>query len=81
MELTNKNMTEVTPAAEAVWHAYETADCDPYETDPRRAGLAAALRAVADQATPSNGSRRNNEIRAELLAIAAELRGITTETP
>lgn len=29
MELTNKNMTEVTPAAEAVWHAYETAPEGP----------------------------------------------------
>jgi hypothetical protein len=36
---------------------------------------AAALRAAADQVVPANGSRRNNEIRAELLAIAAELEG------
>ena len=37
--------------------------------------LAAALRALADQVVPANGSRKNNEIRAEILAIAAELEG------
>jgi len=35
--------------------------------------VAAALRAAADQVVPANGSRKNNEIRAELLAIADEL--------
>jgi hypothetical protein len=35
--------------------------------------LAAALRAAADQVVPPNGSRKNNEIRSELLAIADEL--------
>jgi hypothetical protein len=42
-------MTNLSPAALAVWHAYETADCDPYKIDPRQAGVAAALRAAADQ--------------------------------
>jgi hypothetical protein len=37
--------------------------------------LAAALRAAADQVVPAGGSRKNNEIRDELLAIAAELKG------
>jgi hypothetical protein len=36
---------------------------------------AAALCALADQVVPANGSRKNNEIRAEILAIAAELEG------
>ena len=42
-------MTELSPQAQAVWDAYELVDCDPYTIDPRKAGLAAALRAVADQ--------------------------------
>jgi hypothetical protein len=36
--------------------------------------IAAALRAAADQVVPAGGSRKNNEIRDELLAIAAELK-------
>jgi hypothetical protein len=39
----------LSPAAQAAWTAYETADCDPYFVDPRKAGLAAALRAAAEQ--------------------------------
>jgi hypothetical protein len=42
-------MSDLSPAALAVWHAYATADCDPYEIDPRQAGVAAALRAAAEQ--------------------------------
>jgi hypothetical protein len=42
-------MSVLSPAAQAAWTAYETADCDPYFVDPRKAGLAAALRAAADQ--------------------------------
>ena len=57
----------VSSAAQAVWHAYETADCDPYEIDPRRAGLAAALRAAADQVDWSW------EPAEQLLSLAAEL--------
>lgn len=37
---------------------------------------AAAIRAAADRVTPSGGSRRSNEIRAELLAIADEIEGL-----
>ena len=35
--------------------------------------IAAALHELADRVTPANGSRRNNEIRDEILAIAAEV--------
>jgi hypothetical protein len=42
-------MPDPLPAAHAVWHAYETAYCDPYLIDPRRAGVVAALRAAAEQ--------------------------------
>ena len=67
-------MDDLSPAAQVVWHAYETADCDPYEIDPRRAGLAAALRAAADQVAPvDRGSRRQMNIRRDLLALATEL--------
>jgi hypothetical protein len=59
----------LSPAAQAVLDAaFDTPEDCPYEHD-----LAAALRAAADQVVPANGSRKNNEIRAELLAIAAEL--------
>ena len=61
-------MTELSHAAQAVCKAY-------YSTNDDLAGpaLAAALRAAADQVVPANGSRKNNEIRAELRAIADEL--------
>jgi hypothetical protein len=42
-------MPDPLPAARAVWHAYETANCNPYLIDPRQAGVAAALRAAAEQ--------------------------------
>jgi hypothetical protein len=54
-------------ATEAVWHAYETANCDPYLIDPRRAGVAAALRVAADQVD------WNWEPRLQLLDIVNEL--------
>jgi hypothetical protein len=66
-------MADLSPAPQAVLDAYLTG---PIHNDHRIAdmlGLAAALRAAADQVVPANGSRKNNEIRAELLAIAAEL--------
>jgi hypothetical protein len=67
------------PAAQAVRKAY-------YSTDDDLAGpaLAAALRAAADQVAPSDADEPRNSlpmaiecqrIRAELLAIAAELEG------
>ena len=68
-------MTSLSPAARAIWTAFKMANCDPYLVDPRKASLAAALQAAADQVVPFSGSRKNNEIRFELLAIAAELEG------
>ena len=66
-------MTEpLSPAALTVWDRF----CGIVEDNgPPRLGLAAALRAAADQVVPANGSRKNNEIRAEFLAIAGELEG------
>ena len=72
-------MTDLSPAAQAVWHAYETANCDPYLIDPRQAGVAAALRAAADQClheTPKGvhgHHARRYMLAGELRAIAAEL--------
>ena len=61
-------MTDLTPAAQTVYNA--VLEICPAPADEI---AAAALRAVADQVVPPNGSRKNNEIRSELLAIAAEL--------
>jgi len=68
-------LTNLSPAAQAAWTAYETADCDPYFVDPRKAGLAAALRAAADQVVPESIgiSYTKQDIRTALLAIADEL--------
>jgi hypothetical protein len=72
-------MTNLTPAAQAAWTAYETADCDPYLVDPRKAGLAAAIRAAADQLGYSNVPKEFAYMRPkvidvdDLLAIADEL--------
>jgi hypothetical protein len=67
-------MSELSPAAQAVLDAYINAPCGK----PRSVWVAAALRAAADQVVPADGSRKNNEIRAELLTIAAELDGTNT---
>ena len=63
-------MTDLSPAAQAVLDAVQ------FELNAERHApwiAAAALRALADQVVPANGSRKNNEIRAKLLAIATEL--------
>ena len=65
-------MTNPSPAAQAVRDALEewiSSDFVRYEL--RKAAI--VLRAAADQVVPGDGSRRANEIRDELLAIAAEL--------
>ena len=62
----------LSPATSAILDAYWEAFNAPLEGAVHRP-LAAALRAAADQVVPPNGSRKNNEIRSELLAIAAEL--------
>jgi hypothetical protein len=65
----------LSPAAQAVENAY-------FNADGYRNGLAAALQAAADQVAPSDADEPRNSlpmaiecqrIRAELLAIAAEL--------
>ena len=85
-------MTELSPAPQAVLDAY---DNSPFDEDcGDRVAIAAALEAVVDQVAPENYSgctgdtdwdlgmeSRNECIRDELFAIAAELRGTTpTET-
>jgi len=63
------------PAAQAVLDAVVVVSWDWSNLEPASSSVvaAAALRAVADQVVPVNGSRKNNEIRAELLGIATEL--------
>jgi uncharacterized protein (DUF2267 family) len=69
----------LSPAAQAVLNAFLASN---WESTKDRQRLAATLRAVADQVTPSDADEpRNNlpmamecqRIRAEILAIAAEL--------
>jgi hypothetical protein len=69
-------MTDLSPAAQAILDAY--GDFEAADTD----AMAAALRAAADQVAPSDSMEPRNylpvaiecqRIRAELLAIAAEL--------
>lgn len=70
-------MADLSPAARAVLDAvtlqmeggWISPSFIPYECTK----LAAALRAAADQVVPANGSRKNNEIRAGIYAIATEL--------
>jgi len=64
-------MTNFSPAAQAVMNA--CVDTPIHINWATRFAAAAVLRAAADQVVPANGSRKNNEIRAELLAIADEL--------
>ena len=66
-------MTKLSPQAQAVLDAaYSELDYVPLRHV--RWCAAAALRAVADQVAPADGSRRTQEIRAEILAIATELK-------
>jgi len=73
-------MIKLSRKAEAVWEAFNEVSERVGIFEDYGDALAAALEAAADQVTPANSSRRNNEIRAGLLAIAAELRGTTTAT-
>ena len=61
-------MAELSPQAQAVLDAF--LEISPAPADEI---AAAALCAAADQVAPSDGSRRTQEIRAEMLAIATEL--------
>jgi len=71
-------MTELSPAAQAVFDAF----CCEARSEPhhQREAIAAALQAVADQVAPENPCGDDccitqcEQIRAELLAIAAELK-------
>jgi hypothetical protein len=67
--------TPLSPAAQAAWIAFETVDCDPYLVDPRKAGVAAALRAVADQVVDAHDGFTGHRIHASIFAIAEELEG------
>ena len=82
-------MTNLSPAAQVVLDAYRDESWTPDEEDNGRyykfshkAGMAAGLRAAADQVAPSDAMEPRNyipmaiecqRIRVELLAIADEL--------
>lgn len=66
-------MTDLSHVTEAIWKAFNEDKSGMFVDYGDK--LAAALRALADQVVLAHGSRRNNEIRAEILAIAAELEG------
>jgi hypothetical protein len=78
-------MTDLSPAAQAIYEAWWTDEDGPW-TLSERERLAAALRAAADQVVPDHANsvgdahddaRRDQwmRIRRKLLAIAAELEG------
>ena len=76
-------MTDLSPAAQAVLDALYMEELNGPQQLMARAHAAAALRAAADQAAPSDADEPRNylpmaiecqRIRAELLAIAAELK-------
>jgi hypothetical protein len=82
-------MTDLSPAAQAVLDAFENASDGEYVEGVwvvnERTMLAAALRAAADQAVPSDADEPRNylpmaiecqRIREEILAIAAELEAL-----
>ena len=85
-------MTELSPAQKALAAFNERHElCGPFDDDWVEQCLAAALEAVADQVVPEpdywdedNMSEQGLLLlrlkRAQLLAIAAELRGTTTTT-
>ena len=75
-------MTNLSPAAQAVLDAYEDSSMSASLDGVDSGGLAAALRAAADQVAPSDADEPRNylpmaiecqRIRKELLAIADEL--------
>ena len=75
-------MTDLSPAAQAVLDAFLKAPMGHSHVDDDLIALAAALRAVADQVVPlprlpydSCCDVSASAIRAELMAIAAELEG------
>ena len=83
-------MTELSPAAQAVWDAWQKAPISLDIEQSDRDALAAALRAAADQVVPHEATAPWDEfkydydgdrwemrqwVRDQFLAIAAELEG------
>jgi len=74
-------MTELSPQAQAVLAAFDARHelCGPFDGNWQELCLAAALQAAADQVVPHTAARTDRaanrrKIRAEILAIAAELK-------
>ena len=67
-------MTELSPAAQAMLDAYEGANMSAGLDGADRGGIAAVLRALADQVVPEEPYYENCDVvREEILDIAAEL--------
>ena len=67
-------MSELSPAAQAVINsAVEAGGGYGYATPVLHARLAAALKAAVDQVVPLSTNTRQNNIRFNILRIAAEL--------
>ena len=65
----------LSPAASAIWDAYNAAFDEAGVFTDYGDALAAALRALVDQVAPFSTNLRQSTIRASILAIAAELEG------
>jgi len=81
--MADTNRPSLSPAAQAVLQAFDDRyeNCGPFD-DWQELCLAAALRAVADQVVPEFWHEKGDiyaetkhDVRADLLAIAAELEG------
>ena len=63
-------MADLSPTTQRIWQKF----CGVVEDHgPARLGLAAALRAVADELAPLSTSPGQNEIRTKLLGVVVEL--------
>lgn len=63
-------MADLSPTTQRIWQRF----CEIVEDyGPARLGLAAALRAVADELAPLSTSPGQNEIRTKLLGVVVEL--------
>jgi hypothetical protein len=67
-------MTDLSPVAQALVNAAVAVTGYGKETQLLKDRLAAALEALADQVTPLSTNTRQNDIRFNILRIAAELK-------
>jgi len=66
-------MTDLSPAAQAIWEAFNEDEAGVFVDYGDK--LAAALRAAAAQVVPTTVDPRLSTVRSKLMRIAAELEG------